>query len=93
MCFQPLILAAAHAHQSGLKFPKIDLEAIKNQTPKEFLFLPSDDDNCPSVLWFTLCNKKFKESYCGAKSTASPPSQFRFSGVVTQQNKILYQKV
>lgn len=58
---QPLIAAATQAWQSGLEFPTIDFEKISNMPPTEFLLLPSDGPNCPTVLWFTLCNKKFRE--------------------------------
>ena len=57
---QPLLAAAAHSWQCGLKFPKIDVEKIEKGEPKELHVFPSDEDDCPTVLWFTLSNKNFK---------------------------------
>lgn len=47
------------------------------QTPKELLVFPSHGPNCPTILWFTLCNKKFRnlKDYV-PKSTAKPPGEY-----------------
>jgi len=58
-----------------LEFPDIDFQKITNMPPKELLVFPSHGHNCPTVLWFTLANRKFKKikNYI-PKSTAKPPS-------------------
>ncbi|CAK8682180.1 unnamed protein product [Clavelina lepadiformis] len=58
--YSTVMSAAAHAWRAGLHFPQMDFEKITNLPPKEFLIFPSDDDDCPTILWFTLCNKTFK---------------------------------
>ena len=45
----------------GLEFPEIKDQDIKSRKAKDFILLPSDKPNCPTVLWFTLSNKAFKE--------------------------------
>ncbi|CAK8695640.1 unnamed protein product [Clavelina lepadiformis] len=59
--YSPLLSGALHAWRSGIKFPQVDFEKIKNSTPEEFLVFPGDDNGSPTILWFTLCNKKFKD--------------------------------
>ncbi|XP_076809591.1 cytosolic phospholipase A2-like [Clavelina lepadiformis] len=58
--YSSILHGAAHAWRSGLHYPPVNFEKITNLPPKEFLIFPSDDDDCPTILWFTLCNKTFK---------------------------------
>ncbi|XP_076809592.1 cytosolic phospholipase A2-like [Clavelina lepadiformis] len=58
--YSSILHGAAHAWRSGLRWPPVNFEKITNLPPKEFLIFPSDDDDCPTILWFTLCNKTFK---------------------------------
>ncbi|CAK8684780.1 unnamed protein product [Clavelina lepadiformis] len=58
--YSTILCAAAHAWRAGLHFPPVDFEELTNLPPKEFLIFPSDHDDCPTVLWFTLSNKAFK---------------------------------
>ena len=72
---KPLHVAAAHAWQSGLKFPKFNhVKEITEQRPKEFFVFPGDGEGCPTVLWFTLSNANFKklENYQPRSSEEAP---------------------
>ncbi|CAK8685039.1 unnamed protein product [Clavelina lepadiformis] len=71
--YNPLLAASTHALQTGLKFPYIDFEEVANLPPKEFRIFPSREYDCPTVIWFTLCNKKFKSlSDYKPRSTEKP---------------------
>ena len=74
--FQPLLAAAAHAWKSGLEFPYVDFKKITNSPPQDFMVFPSHGHNCPTVVWITLSNRKFKslQNYV-PRSTAEPPSK------------------
>nr|CAB3264923.1 cytosolic phospholipase A2-like [Phallusia mammillata] len=58
--YMPILQSAEHAWRDGLPFPPINVKELVNSPPKEFLVFESDSDDCPTVLWFTLCNKSFK---------------------------------
>ncbi|XP_078481999.1 cytosolic phospholipase A2-like [Ciona intestinalis] len=74
--YRALLQAATHAITQGIKFPPIDLKKIANSPPKEFQVFESNEDDCPTVLWFTLCNKGFRnlKDY-QPRSTATPPKE------------------
>ncbi|CAK8682001.1 unnamed protein product [Clavelina lepadiformis] len=58
--YMPLLEAAKQSWQQGIRFPPVDFKTVVNLPPKELLVFESTDDECPTVMWFTLCNKKFR---------------------------------
>lgn len=64
VCFrQPVYTCATHAWSHKLKFPYVDFKKIASSPPKELLiFEDTNDADCPTVLWFTLCNAKFRNA-------------------------------
>uniref|UniRef100_F6TAH6 Phospholipase A2 n=1 Tax=Ciona intestinalis TaxID=7719 RepID=F6TAH6_CIOIN len=78
--YMSLLQSAEHAKAQGIKFPPIDFKKIANSPPKEFQVFESNEDDCPTVLWFTLCNKGFRnlKDY-QPRSTATPPDDKPFN--------------
>lgn len=62
---------AARAH--GLKFPKIDLQELKDDPRGEMhVFEDKTDPECPTVIWLTLSNKEYKK-FTDVKQPESRP--------------------
>nr|CAB3264922.1 cytosolic phospholipase A2 [Phallusia mammillata] len=59
--YMPIIQSAVHASRNGLPFPPIQVKRLVHEAPAEFLVFEGSIDDCPTILWFTLCNKNFKE--------------------------------
>uniref|UniRef100_H2Y9S3 PLA2c domain-containing protein n=1 Tax=Ciona savignyi TaxID=51511 RepID=H2Y9S3_CIOSA len=61
MDYSQIMVAAVQAWQNGMKFPSINFQKMVNLPPKECIVLEDvNDDECPIVIWFTLCNKTFR---------------------------------
>uniref|UniRef100_H2Z901 PLA2c domain-containing protein n=1 Tax=Ciona savignyi TaxID=51511 RepID=H2Z901_CIOSA len=78
--YSHIVQTADHAKAQGIKFPPIDFKKLLNSPPKELLVFESHDDDCPTVLWFTLCTKEFRnlEDY-KPRSSVKPPDDKAFT--------------
>nr|XP_002125337.3 cytosolic phospholipase A2 [Ciona intestinalis] len=78
--YMPLLLAWARSGIDGVRFPPVNSEALATKEPQELLIFESDGDDCPTVMWFTLCNKEFRKlrNY-EPKSTQDPPDSRWFN--------------
>nr|XP_026692097.1 cytosolic phospholipase A2 isoform X1 [Ciona intestinalis] len=80
--FTQILIAAVQAWQNGMKFPPISFDKIANLPPQEYIVLEDEnDDECPIVVWITLCNKKFQnlKNFKPRYSTEDVPEGQKFN--------------
>lgn len=59
----------------NMNFPEIDVEKLKQDPIQEYyIFEDVDKPDCPIVIWFNLCNKRFKHLLNANRSRRYPPS-------------------